>query len=404
MFGNTLPLCLCENGGGQAGACRLYQGRRSPWTALAGQGAQRLTSRNARPIALELQHFWTPSIKKRPQRSKPSTGSSMTAQLPPLVEMRGESMSLRPTVRPNGASLSAVGADEHVHREIGLSNIGVASRDPAWRPTLRETQAKPPADSIGSISNSLQNSAASESSDNPQTFDEASLYPFDAADSQNTEAICAQRRLSTTSSICDYPIAPLLNDRQNADMEGYANVERRNRLLCIDEPLEERQRLAEAPLSPSPTAVSSCDETQLPRTPTATPPAFTIPLDSDCPVFDEWPLQDATLKRVVINGVAVLQLQFEWPLCATHAECSGARRKRGTSHLETTRRRGNRVRSQRSRFTPEEDTLLQNLKESYDRLSWREIHRQFSAQFRGRTTGALQVRYCTKLKGAGSRS
>lgn len=339
-----------------------------------------------RPTALELQHFWTPSIKKRPQRSKPSAETSMTTQLPALVEIHGESMPLRRIDPPNGASFSAVGADEHVRREAELVNIGVASRD------------KTPADSIGSIRNSLQNSAAPESSVNPQTFDETPMYSFDAVDSQNTEASCAQHCLSTTPSICDYPIDPLLDDRQNADMEGYANVESSSRSLCIDGPLEERQRLAEAPLSPSPTAVSSCDERQLPRTATATPPAFTMLLDSDCPVFDEWPLQDATLKRVIINGVAVLQLQFEWPLCATHAECSGTRGKRGTSPLEATRRRGNRVRSQRSRFTPEEDKLLKNLKESSDQLSWREIHRQFSAQFRGRTTSALQVHYCTKLR------
>jgi hypothetical protein len=45
------------------------------------------------------------------------------------------------------------------------------------------------------------------------------------------------------------------------------------------------------------------------------------------------------------------------------------------------------------KFTPKEDSLLVELKEDKN-LSWRQV----SDFFPGRTSGTLQVRYCTKLK------
>jgi hypothetical protein len=45
------------------------------------------------------------------------------------------------------------------------------------------------------------------------------------------------------------------------------------------------------------------------------------------------------------------------------------------------------------KFTPEDDQLLIKLKENHN-LTWKQI----SDFFPGRSSGTLQVRYCTKLK------
>jgi hypothetical protein len=52
-----------------------------------------------------------------------------------------------------------------------------------------------------------------------------------------------------------------------------------------------------------------------------------------------------------------------------------------------------RPRGPKLKFTPEEDALLVELKE-HKNLTWKQI----SDFFPGRTSGTLQVRYCTKLK------
>lgn len=48
----------------------------------------------------------------------------------------------------------------------------------------------------------------------------------------------------------------------------------------------------------------------------------------------------------------------------------------------------------KAKFTAEDDDLLVDLKEKR-KLTWKQI----AEHFNGRTAGALQVRYCTKLKG-----
>ena len=50
----------------------------------------------------------------------------------------------------------------------------------------------------------------------------------------------------------------------------------------------------------------------------------------------------------------------------------------------------------KTKFTPDDDALLVNLKEKHD-LTWKRI----SDFFPGRSSGTLQVRYCTKLKAKG---
>jgi len=52
-----------------------------------------------------------------------------------------------------------------------------------------------------------------------------------------------------------------------------------------------------------------------------------------------------------------------------------------------------RPRGPKLKFTPEDDTLLVDLKENKS-LTWKQI----AEFFPGRSSGTLQVRYCTKLK------
>ena len=116
--------------------------------------------------------------------------------------------------------------------------------------------------------------------------------------------------------------------------------------------------------------------------------------------FEEWPLQNATLKRILVNGVATFQLQFDWNVCTEH----------GNSSIVTSNRppmkRGKRTvcRSKgstaRARFSSKEDRLLKSLKEGEEDLSWAQIHQRYKEAFpaQSRSRGALQVRYCTQLK------
>lgn len=104
--------------------------------------------------------------------------------------------------------------------------------------------------------------------------------------------------------------------------------------------------------------------------------------------YDEWPLEDVHLKRVTEGGRTVFQIQFAWDSRHQHyPKAYGGQgvlaRKPGVSG---------------TKFTEDEDSLLIQLKE-VNGLTWKEIYTRFSKQFRGRSRGALQVRYSTKLKG-----
>lgn len=337
-----------------------------------------------RPAALDLQHFWIPPRNRRPRRPKPSSKMPIIASFSSVVERR------QPTSFSNPISPSA-SFDEELNVELRPNHADVANRDTEWTPSLREAETTVCGTTVDTVRRLSQEKDLSRSRHGTPTSDGASLHGVDTI-SQNIKSHRVGHALSPTRSIYDYPIDPLLNNGQNADMDRVATADE------CDSPSseqEEMQRRSCVLLSSSPTAIS-CDELHGQQTATLTPPPDSIS-ETDCPVFDEWPLQDALLKRVIIDGVAVLQLQFEWPLCATHAESSGMRRKFSATRSGIERRQTSGVPSRRSRFTPQEDTLLRRLKETSN--SWREIHRQFSAQFPGRTTGALQVHYCTKLKG-----
>ena len=114
-------------------------------------------------------------------------------------------------------------------------------------------------------------------------------------------------------------------------------------------------------------------------------------------MFEEWPLGNAVLKRVIVDGLATFQLQFTWDPRAMHKreDCAAGQpqdksRINGSGSL----RRGGGAESP---LTPE-DNLLIELKSQG--LSWKEIHRRFTQAFpdRKRSMGSLQVHYCTKVK------
>ncbi|KAL3962937.1 hypothetical protein ACCO45_004460 [Purpureocillium lilacinum] len=114
--------------------------------------------------------------------------------------------------------------------------------------------------------------------------------------------------------------------------------------------------------------------------------------------FEEWPLQNASLKRVIVRGVATFQLQFEWPPHTGHTRQNAITRKVNRTLTKSLSSQQRRIASTKARFTPEEDDLLVKLK-GEGTLPWSEIHRQFNAAFPGRSRGSLQVHYSTVLKG-----
>ncbi|KJZ69837.1 hypothetical protein HIM_10765 [Hirsutella minnesotensis 3608] len=113
--------------------------------------------------------------------------------------------------------------------------------------------------------------------------------------------------------------------------------------------------------------------------------------------FDEWELQNAFLKRTIVNGVATFQLQFDWDLCTIHGQTTRAMSRRANKPVEGVAAHAKRSNGTRGRFTQQEDKLLIRLKEELQ-LPWLEIHQRFTDRFAGRSKEALQVRYCTKLK------
>ncbi|KAL3957315.1 hypothetical protein ACCO45_007893 [Purpureocillium lilacinum] len=113
--------------------------------------------------------------------------------------------------------------------------------------------------------------------------------------------------------------------------------------------------------------------------------------------FEEWVLENALLKRILVNGVATFQLQFDWTLCATHGGSLEAR----TPKQAPPRANRSTPKVQKSgaqgKFTSDEDDSIVRLKERLQ-LPWAEIHRQHTEHYPGRSKVSLQVRYCTKLK------
>ncbi|KAI9147393.1 hypothetical protein HJFPF1_12413 [Paramyrothecium foliicola] len=109
--------------------------------------------------------------------------------------------------------------------------------------------------------------------------------------------------------------------------------------------------------------------------------------------FEEWPLGQAVLKRITIDGSVTFQLQFTWEPCDKNQ-----RNAPGGSHknpLPRTKSVAKQSVSTKS-YSAEEDSLLIALKDQG--LSWNDIQVEHGKQFPERAKGSLQVRYCTKLK------
>jgi hypothetical protein len=114
--------------------------------------------------------------------------------------------------------------------------------------------------------------------------------------------------------------------------------------------------------------------------------------------FEEWPLENASLKRIAENGKTTFQLQFAWTPCTKHGHASSTVRDRVDLPSTRTRSRAKRGSAPRAKYTPQEDDLLIELKEGREMLAWPEIHQRFSEAYPGRSVESLQVHYSTKLK------
>ena len=124
--------------------------------------------------------------------------------------------------------------------------------------------------------------------------------------------------------------------------------------------------------------------------------------------FEEWPLGNAVLKRVTVDGApATFMLQFTWGPCAEHgAGHRGTENQAAVSSAKRHRSAGQKSKrstkdedkptstSKRARYTPADDAKIRQLKEQG--LSWIAIAKHFP----GRSAGAIEVRYHTKLKTA----
>ncbi|EEU33810.1 uncharacterized protein NECHADRAFT_89122 [Fusarium vanettenii 77-13-4] len=111
--------------------------------------------------------------------------------------------------------------------------------------------------------------------------------------------------------------------------------------------------------------------------------------------FQEWPLENVSMKRVTENGKTTFQFQFDWPLCTNHPTVAGMMpdSTRSVATRETTKR----APVGRAKYSDDEDSFLIQLKEE-EQLGWAEIRRRFAQRFPERGGLSLQVHYCTKLK------
>jgi hypothetical protein len=131
---------------------------------------------------------------------------------------------------------------------------------------------------------------------------------------------------------------------------------------------------------------------------------FTWDLCPDHAASGEWPLRDAVLERVTMDGSPpTFKVQFTWDPCAEHGVGYCGMENQGTNvkRYRPARQKSNRTTkhkgkpastSRRARYTPADDATILRLKGQG--LPWVEI----AEQFPGRSAGAIQLRYHTKLK------
>ncbi|KAH7153749.1 hypothetical protein DER46DRAFT_510325 [Fusarium sp. MPI-SDFR-AT-0072] len=111
--------------------------------------------------------------------------------------------------------------------------------------------------------------------------------------------------------------------------------------------------------------------------------------------FQEWQLENVSMKRIIENGKTTFQFQFEWPLCANHPHATSVNPH--STHSAATKKTTKRAPARRAKYSDDEDNFLIQLKEE-EHLGWAEIRRRFAQRFPERGGSSLQVHYCTKLK------
>ncbi|WAO96062.1 Hypothetical protein NCS54_01372300 [Fusarium falciforme] len=129
-----------------------------------------------------------------------------------------------------------------------------------------------------------------------------------------------------------------------------------------------------------------------------TPPrARSIPSEASAVLarFQEWPLENVSMKRITENGKTTFQFQFEWPLCTNHQHATSVIP--DSARSVATKRTTKRAPAKRGKYSDDEDNFLIQLKEE-EQLRWAEIRRRFAQRFPERGSSSLQVHYCTKLK------
>ncbi|KAK1488060.1 hypothetical protein CTAM01_11606 [Colletotrichum tamarilloi] len=119
--------------------------------------------------------------------------------------------------------------------------------------------------------------------------------------------------------------------------------------------------------------------------------------------FDEFPLHFApltnfVLKRTVVGHVTTFTIEWQ-QVNPPHYRCQAPPKviQSPPSPSLSGSDLAQFPRGHRRAFSKDEDRLLCKLKRE-GKLRWKEIHRQFSNKFPGRTIGTLRVRYSTKLK------
>ncbi|KAG4258982.1 hypothetical protein FPRO03_13204 [Fusarium proliferatum] len=114
--------------------------------------------------------------------------------------------------------------------------------------------------------------------------------------------------------------------------------------------------------------------------------------------FQEWRLENVSMKRITENGKTTFQFQFEWPLCTNHPHATSV--SPDSARSIPTRKTTKQALARRVRYSDDEDNFLIQLKE-VEQLGWAEIRQRFAQRFPGRGGSGLQVHYCTKLKDRG---
>ncbi|KAJ4179566.1 hypothetical protein NW767_014578 [Fusarium falciforme] len=130
-----------------------------------------------------------------------------------------------------------------------------------------------------------------------------------------------------------------------------------------------------------------------------TPPrARSVPSEAGAVLarFQEWPLENVSMKCVAENGKTTFQFQFEWPFCTDHLHATSVIPD-STTRSAATRKTTKRAPARREKYSDDEDNFLIQLKEE-EKLGWAEIRQRFAQRFPGRGGSSLQVHYCTKLK------